>query len=235
MLSIAILSAGQSSYSQKTEIKVNAYSGLFFFRGSDAASTSVIHTGDAPMYWTDETFGKTPAFSYSVSLQAQRVTKQNHLFGLEIGWEELKSRTRVDTVTCNFCLPGHSVELVKGHETTATSFLNISPYVGQRWNAGKITLDLTAGVDLAVCTKVQDISRYALRNSSDYGGVKYNKRHPDLDVRPRLQINAYYNRIGVIAGYSLGLTNFQLIDNHAYYNREAFTNFLRLGVGYRLK
>ena len=66
------------SYGQKAEIKVNAYSGLFFFRGDGSTATSLVGVADDIGYYNTNLYGKKSGFSYSIELQLQQLIKQNH-------------------------------------------------------------------------------------------------------------------------------------------------------------
>lgn len=222
------------TFGQKTELKVNVYSGLFSFRGNGSASSSPVNISDAPQYWNFKPYGRKAGLSYSFEFQVQRVTQQNHVFGLGISWEELKSKASIDTIRCGFCVPGHSIDVTKGKETVATSFLTFNPFVGQRFNAGRIKLEAVAGVDLSICTRVQEIAKFAALQSDKYTIIEQNKRQPFGDIRPRVQLSAIYDRISISTGYSLGLVNFQHTDNRPYLPTTVYTNFLRLGIGYKL-
>src|SRR5689334_13480530 len=84
------------SIAQKTELRVNAYSGLFYFRGDAATDMSTIYITDMG-YYSATTYGRKSDFSYAFELQLQRVTVGNHFYGAGLGFEHLQSRAEVDS------------------------------------------------------------------------------------------------------------------------------------------
>ncbi len=228
---------GVTTYSQKTELHVNAYSGLFFFRGSGSTSSATVFSNDTFIYSSDKPFGRKSAYAYAIELQLQRVSARKHLYGVGMSWEELKSETPVGYYTGGD-LPNQGPRPATGPHrdkiTIGTAFLNINPYIGQRFVAGRFIVDLQAGIDLSVCTKVQESAfRYAAADSKYVPYYQINRKKPFMDFGPRMQVNASYNRIGLIAGYSLGLTNFR--GSQPATSNAACTNFLRFGLSYRIK
>lgn len=215
------------SYSQKTELRANAYSGLFFFRGSGSVVASNPHIGDMG-YYNPKPFGRKSDFSYALELQAQRATRQKHLYGLGVGFERLTSSTRIDSVTYDWA--GNHPET--GNVTLTNDFITFDPYVGQRLITKNITVDVQAGIDFSVNTRVYERAKITSEKNAAYS---MNKDKYPVDIRPRLQLNAYYNKIGVLVGYSVGTTNFYHYDNPYFVNNKAYANYLRIGVSYRLK
>ena len=73
LLVFLLLASSQFSYGQKTEINLNAYSGLFSFRGDGSSSTSWINFNPytSPDKFTLNPYGKKSKFSYSLELQVQ--------------------------------------------------------------------------------------------------------------------------------------------------------------------
>ena len=228
LLLILSLAFASFSYSQKTELRANAYSGLFFFRGTGSMPTSTIYVSDDHGYYNPMPYGRKSAFSYALELQAQRVSKQNHLYGVGLGFERLTSRARVDSSYYTFF--GKKPDT--GNVTLANDFVTLYPYIGQRFNANKISIDLQLGVDLAFSTRVYDKAKLTREKEITYSEKMNN--YP-LDIRPRLQLNAYHNRMGVSIGYSVGLKNVYKYDNPYFVNNKAYTNFLRVGISYKLK
>jgi len=219
----------QFSYGQKTEINCNAYSGLFSFRGDGSSSTSWINFNPytSPKKYTSNPYGKKSEFSYSLELQGQRVTKTRNIYGIGISFESLISKVNIDTVTQNGFL--YSQFSAKGKTTLKNNFVTINPFVGHRYLYGKIWFDLLAGFDLGFCLKSKEVG-YATTNNKDYLTVDNDKTKPSIDFRPRIQIKTQINKFGFLAGYSLGLTNYQT-KNYP----KAYASYLRLGLSYQLK
>lgn len=212
------------SFGQKTEINVNAYGGMFFFRGNGATSTATVGFNDVLGYYNPNPFGKRTGFSYAFEVQLQRVTNQNHLFGAGIGLEKLVSREGIDSVWSDV-----GKIFADGKVTLSNYFLTANPYIGQRFATKKMLFDVMAGFDFAFSLKVYEEAKI------DEGTYNLHRAKYDVDYRSRIQIGVYQNRIGWLAGYSLGLKNLYHYDNPYYTNKKSYANFLRLGISYKLK
>jgi hypothetical protein len=81
-----------------------------------------------------------------LELQAQRITRQKHLYGIGLGFERLTSRARVDSASYTFV--GKVSE--RGKVTLENDFISFNPYIGHRFIANSITFDLQVGADLAL-------------------------------------------------------------------------------------
>lgn len=231
------------SFSQKTEINLNAYSGLFSFRGDGAAkNTEIISLPyTSPQFSTINAYGKNLRLSCSFEIQAQRITKSNFIFGLGICYELLTSKINIDTI---IIVPGGIVYYptdsypATGATKLKNSYFNLNPFVGKRFTKNKLSIDVLVGVDMAFCLRSHESSNASfvtnLANTITIDIQKLTtdveKPKPTLDFRPRLQFKFAYKKVGILLGYSLGLTNYQNAGNG-----KAFSNFIRMGVSFRLK
>ena len=226
---IILLTSVQFSYGQKTEMNFNTYSGIFSFRGDGATTNSWINYSPytTPDKYTSNSYGKKSEFSYVFELQGQRITKNKNIYGLGIGIEILTSKVNIDTVTENGFL--YWQYPANGKATLKNIFMTLNPFVGKRYSNGKMTFDLLVGFDLAFCLKSKEFGK-ASANNKVYTTIENDKTKPSIDFRPRIQIRTQINKFGLLAGYSLGLTNYQIQNN-----LKAYTSFLRLGLSYQLK
>lgn len=228
-LIIILLISKQFSYAQKTEINFNAYSGLFSFRGDGSSSTSWINFNPytLPNRFTSNPYGKKSEFSYSFELQVQRVTKTKSIYGAGISFETLRSKVAIDTVTQNgFIYWQYSAD---GKTTLRNTFLTLNPFVGHRFSYRKISFDVLAGLDIAFCLSSKETGSATASDKTIYTADN-DRAKPSIDFRSRIQLKTQLNKVGLLAGYSIGLTNFQTQDNP-----KAYSSFLRLGVSYQLK
>ncbi len=224
-----LLVSGQFSYCQKTEINLNAYSGLFSFRGNGSSSTSWINYNPytSPDKFTSNPYGKKSQFSYSLELQGQRVTKTKKIYGVGISFESLTSKVAIDTVTQNgFIYWQYSAD---GKTSLKNTFVTLNPFVGQRFSYHKIGFDILAGFDIAFCLKSKETGNATASNKTIYT-VDNDKAKPSFDFRPRIQIKTQLKKVGFLVGYSLGLTNYQTQNNP-----KAYSSYLRVGLSYQLK
>jgi hypothetical protein len=224
----------QLSYAQKTEINFDAYSGLFSFRGAGATSNSYIDSypfSSIPSKFTINPYGKKSAFSYSLEFQGQRITKRKNIYGFGIGFEELISRVHINKIGISGD-PAYLHYPASGKTELKNTFITFNPFVGHIYSFRKVTFDILTGLDLSFCLESNENGN-ATTTTKDYHlhlTVQNNKEKPSIDFRPRIQIKAQINKLGFLAGYSLGLTNYQIP-----YNPKAYSSFLRLGLGYCLK
>ena len=170
---------------------------------------------------------KKSAFSYAFELEKQRITRQNNIYGIGISYEVLTSKVNINKVIENGYI--YYQYPATGKTTLKNTFVTINPFVGHRYSYHNMTLDLLIGIDLAFILKSTEQGNATTNSISSYT-VENNKTKPAIDFRPRIQLKIQKNKVGVIAGYSLGLTNYQQQGNS-----NAYTSFLRLGLSYQLK
>src|SRR5689334_10831402 len=109
------------SLAQKTEIKLNAYGGLFSFRGNGSTN------GDNNFSGSYVLFGRKPGFSYSFEMQAQKITKQQHIAGLGVAFERVKSTSKVTLFPTDIFGSGPPPPPMYGQTTLTNSFINVNP------------------------------------------------------------------------------------------------------------
>lgn len=208
---------------QKFELRANAYSGLFFFRGTGTAYTTRASTNDAgPPFYVVYPYGKKTAFSYAGELQLQGVIKNHFIFGAGVGYENLKSKVYIDSIRTDVGVRALGENLI-----LTSQFVVISPYIGGRFNVRKVSIDALAGVDLAHSKSVTGNTRYSGRN------IDYSEETYPYDRRPRLQLQAYYKRFGFSIGYTRSTKNL-FHTGWSYLNKEVRYEYLRLGVNYKI-
>lgn len=214
---------------QKTEINFNAYSGLFSFGGNGSASNSGIsYPFTSTTNYTTNPFGRRSGFSYELEFQGQKLSKNKNIYGLGISVEQLNSRVKISKIIISQ-EPAYLAYSANGETKLKNTFITLNPFVGHRYSYRKMTFDLLAGFDLAFCLKSKETGK-ASTNNKDFVKAENDKTKPLTDFRPRIQIKMEINKLGFLAGYSLGLTNYQTENN-----LKAFTRFLRLGLSYQLK
>lgn len=226
---VILFASIQFSYAQKNEINFNAYRGLFSFYGNGSASNTWINYNPytSPDWYTSNVYGRKSKFSYAFEIQGQHVTKRKNIIGSGLGFEALTSKVTIDTLTENGFL--YWKYPASGKTTLRNTFITLNPFVGHRYSYHKATFDVLAGCDLAFCLKSKEAGK-ASTNNKDFVMAENDKTKPFIDFRPRVQIKMKINKVGFLAGYSFGLTNYQ-----AENNLKAWTRFLRLGLSYQLK
>ena len=208
--------------------------GLFSFSGASAVSvTSLIHNDPLELTYINDQYGSKSELCYGIVMNLERVTRGNFILGLEAGFESLQSKVAINHIygdngsdTYQYDATGKGY---MGHE-----FLNSYPFIGYRLVANTISLDLTGGFDFGFALKIREKG-----NATAVNGIKYTvsvtrSKDTRFDLRPRIQLSAYYGRTGIYLGYSYGLINYQP-DLLGSVNNEAFARLIRFGITYRIK
>lgn len=223
---ILMMLVSLSAFSQKHEIRVGLNSGVATFRGNRAASETQINVNSSNVFVNDP-LGKEAAFSYGVSANYRFVFRKHFFAGLDLGVENL--RTKVNNVKVG----GLEDYTTSGETKLNQLFVNTNPFVGYRIGFKNLSLDLSAGVDIA------SLSRS--REKGDYKDEEGKKQKFENDVkdsylstdwRPRVQAALNFRRYTVYAGYSWGLENYyQDWDGGS---PKAFLNVFRFGLQFRI-
>jgi len=233
---LIFLVSGKLSYGQNIEIKFNAYSGLFSFRGNNATSNSSIISNPYPFYssptkFTSNPYGRRNGFSYSLELQGQRLSKRKNIFGLGLSIEVLTSKVSINKLVISGD-PAALTYAATGATKLNNTFFTLNPFVGHRFFYRNLIFDLGAGSDIAFCLESKETGN-ATTNATDYNiKVANEKGKPFIDFRPRIQLKTQIRKYGFLLGYSLGVTNYQTLN---WSHPKAYTSFLRLGLSYQLK
>lgn len=222
---IVVFSLSSAVRAQQTEFRSSLNSGFFSFRGSGAESVSRINNAA----YTNNPYGSKWGLSYGLSLGVRRVSKNNFLFGTEIGYEMLRSR--IDLKYSDVF--GDIASQFEGKTYLNTSTINIFTNLGQRVKISGRPFDLIGGLDVAYVLSAREKgSATSIDNSQFLVETSVDRRNIKTDIRPRLQLSTDIKKIGLYVGYSLGLRNYQAKLIGA--SSKAYSNFLRFGFAYRL-
>ncbi len=226
---------------QNIEVSIQANSGLFHYSGNSAVSTSTIYPGSTPQQnYANNPYGSKNGFSYGGDIQAQHVSKNGFIWGLQAGYEVLRSK-----VTINSYYPSYPVlfSILAGPISIPTAqangqiFLqdrdiNLNPYVGYRLILGEIKLDMMPGIDMGF-----DMNSCEKGKTTDSEGDIYQTNlkllNPPTDVRLKLGVAATCKRFGITAAYLHGLTNLYKITT-TNGNNEAHSELLSFGITYKI-
>ncbi|MCC6288083.1 MAG: hypothetical protein IT249_09365 [Chitinophagaceae bacterium] len=238
LLLIVITLAIKSSFAQQTAFGISLNSGLFSFSGKSAEKTTAISYAAAEkLGYTNNPYGSKNGLSYGFSLYIQRATKKGFLFGLDAGYETLKSKisiTQIFYVPSFFSssTPTTTTINARGNSYFNNSFLNFYPFAGYRFSFNRIKLDLTGGLDIAHCLSAKEKAK-----ATDSDGKNYNispaGKTINTDIRTRIQLTAHYKMIGIYAGYSAGFTNY--MSGYIGGINEAYSRMLRFGTTFTIK
>ena len=142
-----------------------------------------------------------------------------------IGFEALKSKVRITEANLGSTL----TMLVNGNSTLRNEVLTLSPYIGHRFSDRKIFIDLMVGLEWGLWLGSKEEVTIS-PNPENLPDVENNLPKPVVHFGPNVQFKVQYKRYGLIAGYYLGLTNYQTEGN-----LKAYSNFLGFGLSYQLK
>ncbi|MFT3750311.1 MAG: hypothetical protein QM768_18485 [Agriterribacter sp.] len=235
-LMFAIIFGTISLYAQQTTFGISLNSGLFSFRGKSAEkTTAIIYYNAEKQGYTNNPYGSKTGLSYGFSLYIKRATKKSFLFGIDAGYETLRSKISVDQVFYNSSIMSAAAGTginASGRTYLNNTFLNFYPYAGYRLSFNRIKLDLTGGFDIGYCLSAKEEG-----TATDIDGKKYeaslDRKTIKTDIRTRIQITAHYKMIGIYAGYSAGLVNYK--PGYTGGVNEAYSGMLRFGTTFTIQ
>ena len=218
-------------FGQKTEYSVQVNSGLFRFGGESATKTSdlILGSGQPGINYTHNPYGKKVGLCYGLAAQVQKVNSKNFIYGLQAGYETLRSKVALKYAysLVNYAMPIQ----VSGKTILRHNFINANPFVGKRFVLNNISLDFNAGLDFGYCLKSHEKGKATDNNGQTYTSDRERDK-PGLDTRGRLGLAAYYHQIGFTAGYSVGLKNYTPALEGL--NRANYARLIRFGLAYRI-
>lgn len=217
-------------FGQKTELYGALNSGLFSFRGASASKVSSIKVPQIGSPATSQPYGAKNGLTYGVSLKSQRVSKRNFIVGIELGYDNLRSKVSIVQVYTDVILPRPDRNL--GKTILSNHFVNASPYLGYRLGTKPVSIDLTAGLEVGYLLGSWEKGK-AAGNQITYRASRDRTPENRFDLRPRLQLSATCKRLGLYAGYAHGLTNY--LAGYDGGNPEARSRLIRFGLWYKIK
>ncbi|MDP9079157.1 MAG: hypothetical protein M3O71_17150 [Bacteroidota bacterium] len=241
LLTLSTLFIITSLSAQKIELSVQANTGLFHYGGKSTTTTSAINQGPSEQSnYTNNPFGSKNGFGYGGALQAQFVSNNGFILGLQTGYETLKSKvdiTRINVYYNPDPFPDPSNDgpvIAKGESYLKTQFITLNPYIGYRLNFKKVKLDLMPGLDIAFASNTHENAKaVGTTNNTTYQTNLKRDNNVSTDLRLRFGAAAMYKRYGITASFAHGFTNYEkgIIGDGSY---EAHSELLRFGVLYRI-
>lgn len=217
---------------QKSEFRLCANTGLFAFKGPSAERVSFIINSksaipeDPISAYTNNPYGSDYGISFGISGNFKKVSKKNFLAGADIGVEMLRSQVFINSV-----LDGNSYS-ASGKTILQLSFINLQPFIGQRFYLQPVSIDLTGGVDFGFRLQAKEIGKATTTNARLYK-TSVNRNTITTDIRPRFQMSANYKKFGVYTSYSTGLVNYKA--GYIGGTNECYSRLWRFGLTYLLK
>jgi len=227
---------------QKTEVSVSLNSGLFSFAGNSVKNGSAAEKDYTNTFYANNPYGARKGLGEGISVTLKRITKRNFIWGLDIGYESMKSRELVDTLFYTVDVLPYNGTPATGKVFLKTSFFNVFPYFGKRIVLKKVSIDVGAGIEFGLVNTSNESGRI----DKEYS-VQSDMSHAlaSIDFRTRLQVSVNYHRYGGYLGYSWGQSDYGGSTgggcspgpgyqpspnvNYKYYSR-----IIRFGISYRL-
>jgi hypothetical protein len=217
---------------QTTEYAVSLNSGLFSFGGPSAEATSSINYDDRSQSgYTNNPYGSRNGLCAGLSGSVKRVGRAGFIVGVDLGYDLLRSRVRLDAVN------GFTGKATYSYPATGDTYLNYSflnayPFVGYRLRLRTLSFDLTGGIDAAYCLKAVEAGAATATNDTRYTTSR-DRRTLDYDARYRFQLLVSRKRLGVYAGYSRSPFNYKA--GYVGGVNECYARLIRFGLTYRLR
>lgn len=221
-----------NAFGQKTEVRMTLSSGLFSFTGQSAEATSVINYSDyTKSGYTNNPYGSEDGLCYGLSGNFKRVSKRNFIAGLDLGYEKVRSKISINGIS-DYTGTSTYESNATGQTFLNYSFINLTPFMGYRFPLHTISLELTAGIDIAYCLKAREDGKATATNGTEYE-TSVDRKTIKIDIRPSIQISTNYKKFGLFAGYSFGLVNYK--SGYIGGINECYARLFRFGITYVLK
>lgn len=239
LLIFSIITTGFTAHAQKLELSVQANSGLFHYTGLSAESHSFFIQGSSQdLNYTNNPYGKNYAYSYGAGLKANWVANSGFIFGIQAGYEILRSKTTL-TAFGPYSDP-NSLHLdlytgpyaSSGSTILTSNFINISPYAGYRFKLKKVSLDLLPGMDIGVGLSSKEKGNVYIQANDQNFTSNRQRQKPPVDIRARFGTSINYQRFSINLSYARGLSNYTA--NMIGADSKVYSELFRLGIGYRL-
>jgi hypothetical protein len=219
------------SFGQKTEFRIALNSGLFSFSGQSAEAETFINYSPFSSSYTNNPYGSKNGLCYGISANLKRINKTNLILGLDLGYEILRSKIRVNSIIDNSGIVYYNYS-ANGQTFLNYGFINLSPQFGYRLNTKKVSIDLLVGLDFAFCLSATEKGNATTTNGKEFT-TSVDRKTLNTDIRPRFQVSTNYKKMGAYLGYSLGLANYK--SGYAGGTNECYARLFRFGLTYQIK
>lgn len=223
-------------YSQKTELKICLNSGLFSFTGNAADTQTYIYSAQPYFTGTINPYGKKSGFSSGLSLNLQRVLKENIIFGMNAGYQSNQSKVLINAVVLDDGATSVVVN-AKGQSYVTNSSIMVNPFFGYRFQINKFPIDLVGGINLDFINSTKEKANATDANNTEYN-ISGDMKTINLDVSPKIQLATEYKKFGLVVGYSRGMVNYKTgYDGNPNdgETKEVYSKNINFGITYRLK
>jgi hypothetical protein len=218
-----------TGFTQSTELTARLNSGLFYYSGESVEGTEQINYNlETERGYTNNPYGNRPALSYGISANISRISKSNFKFGLDLGYEVLRSKIVINRIWQYDEIINESVE-ADGETYMNNSFINIFPSLGYRKSIKSINLDFDIGFDIANC--LTSTEKGNAKSSIRTYKTDVDRKTIETDVRGRIELTVSKNKIGGYLGFSNGIMNYK--GGFVGGTNGAFSRMIRFGAIYK--
>lgn len=229
LLTIIALCFLNTSYGQKTEFRISLNSGLFSFTGKSAESVTFInYSNNFGRGYTNNPYGSRGGLGIGLSGNLKKLSTNHSIIGLDLGYELLRSKIKINGIFGD----GESLS-AKGKTFLNSNFINLHPFMGYRLPVNNLNIDFTGGLDIAYCISSKENGSATASDGTKYK-TSVDRETINFDFRPRVQIEANYEKVGIYVGYSLGLANYKANYDGGKIDK-CYASLLRFGLTYQLK
>lgn len=235
LLALPAALVATQTFGQQVEYSGRATAGFAEFRGSNAASTTVVNysTANAENSRAVNPFGEQLGAGGGLGLRVQHVAKIGFLTAFDLGYDVMQARTAVSYLNYSSAVVNY------GRTATGTVHLYTqcaTAFGGAGWRLGqgsKLQLDALVGPELAYVVTAHETGS-GTTATGDWSTSTKRSTANSLDFRLRGDVTVWRGQVGLAASYSLGFSNYATgITNVA--EPEAYARLVRVGLAYRLK
>jgi hypothetical protein len=231
---LVLLISRLTLFGQNTEYQISLNSGLFSYSGNATKQPTFFHYNDVQPYkYVENPVSNKNNLGYGISGNMKRITKPNIIMGFDLGYEVFENKTPLNGVIGQLGLVSAS-----GQVSINTQSINLHPFLGYRLQLVKTKFDITSGLDIG--HRLNDVKAnvnilYSNGKKEEYVVDDYIQR-TKTDVRFRIQVASSFKRWGIYAGYSLGLSKYDIETFNKEWNsaHSAYSGIIRFGITYQI-
>ncbi len=203
--------------------------GLFFFGGNAAVKNSFLVSDNTKnTSYINNPYGKKPGFSFNISQDIHRCTKNRFLFGMSLGGNYLRAISNLEQIDYT----SENLATVQSKAVFRIYDAAVLPYIGKRFKINDLEVDIAGGAEFAF--PVYSEEKAEIKTRAGYKIQTERKRNViSRDIRPTLRINTFYNNVGFFASYSHGLSNYAIEISGA--DPVINSRIIKFGFNYRFQ
>ena len=218
---------------QTTEIRVEVNSGNFKFTGNSAEGSTFVSVTEGWSFsnYVNNPYGSKSELGAGVALDVRKVTASKFLFGADLGYEIWRSKILINNVW--YVTDATAPEWLDAEGKTNITYhnINLQPFIGYRIPVMNVLMDVTLGSDFAFIVNSKEKTAFNYQNQTVE--FKNDRKTISTDIRPRIQLDFFYQKLGLSVGYSFGAINY--LKDYDGANLDAKSRIIRFGVSYQLK